>query len=63
MAPPDDGERHLTAHRVFVVQFYSDIDISNRHVAGRAEHIVSGQNGNFFPETKSASATRLIYLG
>jgi hypothetical protein len=33
--------------RAFVVQFYADTELDTTHMAGRVEHIVSGQVGHF----------------
>jgi hypothetical protein len=37
----------LPPERAFVVQFYADTELDTAHMAGRVEHVVSGQVGHF----------------
>jgi hypothetical protein len=37
----------LSPHRAFVVQLYTDAEITHEHLAGRVEHVVSGQTSDF----------------
>jgi len=37
----------LPPERAFVVQFYADTMLDTAHMAGRVEHVVSGQVGHF----------------
>jgi len=44
----DDRQRAwLPPERAFVVQFYADTGLDTTHMAGRVEHVVSGQAGHF----------------
>jgi hypothetical protein len=44
----DDRKRAwLPPERAFVVQFYADTELDTTHMAGRVEHVVSGQVGHF----------------
>jgi hypothetical protein len=43
MAPPVDNPYRLSVHRAFVVQFQSDTAVLQGRLAGRVEHVVSGQ--------------------
>lgn len=45
--PPADNPAHLSVHRAFVVQFHSDTAVEQGHLAGRVEHVVSGQAADF----------------
>jgi hypothetical protein len=47
MARPDDHPVHLSVHRAFVVQFDTHINVARRQLAGRVEHVVSGQATQF----------------
>jgi hypothetical protein len=47
MAPPVDNPAHLSVHRAFVVQFQSDTAVLQGRLAGRVEHVVSGQATDF----------------
>ena len=44
-----DDRKHawLPPERAFVVQFYADTGLDTTHMAGRVEHVVSGQVGHF----------------
>ncbi len=45
---PESGWGHpLTPRHAFVVQFRAETDIAAGHLAGRAEHIVTGQAASF----------------
>ena len=43
MVPSADNPAHLSVHWAFVVQFQSDTAVELGHLAGRVEHVVSGQ--------------------
>jgi hypothetical protein len=43
MMPPANNPAHLSVHWAFVVQFQSDTVVEQGHLAGRVEHVVSGQ--------------------
>jgi hypothetical protein len=47
MVPPAHNPAHLSVHRAFVVQFQSDTAVEQGHLAGRVEHVVSGQAAAF----------------
>ena len=47
MVPPADNPAHLSVHRAFVVQFQTDTALEQGHLAGRVEHVVSGQATDF----------------
>ena len=43
MPHPDDQPGPLSVYRAFVVQFDTHTDVKRGHLAGRVEHVVSGQ--------------------
>lgn len=45
--PPGGESAELSVQRAFVVQFRSDTDLEHGPVAGRIEHVVSGQAAHF----------------
>jgi hypothetical protein len=47
MTPDDLRGTWLPPERAFVVQFYADTGFDTAHMAGRVEHVVSGQVGHF----------------
>lgn len=47
MTQKDRGHAWLPPERAFVVQFYADTMPDTTHMAGRVEHVVSGQVGHF----------------
>jgi hypothetical protein len=47
MMPPADNPARLSVHRAFVVQFQADTAVEQGHLAGRVEHVVSGQAADF----------------
>jgi hypothetical protein len=47
MMPLADNPAHLSVNRAFVVQFQSDTAVEQGHLAGRVEHVVSGQAADF----------------
>jgi hypothetical protein len=47
MAWPDDHSIHLSVHRAFVVQFDTHTNVAYGQLAGRVEHVVSGQATQF----------------
>lgn len=42
-----EGQAPLSVHRAFVVHFRTSTDIARRQIAGRVEHVVSGQATHF----------------
>lgn len=49
MQPPDEQLGPLSVHRAFVVQFDAHTDVARGRLAGRVEHVVSGQALSFIP--------------
>ena len=47
MMPPAHNPAHLSVHWAFVVQFQSDTAVEQGYLAGRVEHVVSGQTTTF----------------
>ena len=47
MVPPADNPAHLSVHWAFVVQFQVDTAVEQGYLAGRVEHVVSGQAADF----------------
>jgi hypothetical protein len=47
MVLPADHPAHLSVHCAFVVQFQVDTAAVQGHLAGRVEHVVSGQAADF----------------
>jgi hypothetical protein len=47
MLPPADNLARLSVHRAFVVQFQADTVVEQGRLAGRVEHVVSGQAADF----------------
>ena len=47
MVPSADNPAHLSVHWAFVVQFQSDTVVEQGHLAGRVEHVISGQATTF----------------
>ncbi len=47
MVPPADNPARLSVHWAFVVQFQVDTAVEQGHLAGRVEHVVSGQAADF----------------
>jgi hypothetical protein len=47
MVPPADNLAHLSVTRAFVVQLRADTAVEQGHLAGRVEHVVSGQATDF----------------
>lgn len=43
MVPPADSPTRFSVHWAFVVQFQLDTAVEQGHLAGRVEHVVSGQ--------------------
>jgi len=37
----------LSIHRTFVIRLYADDDFTPEHVSGQAEHVLSGEGGEF----------------
>ena len=60
--PPADNPAHLSVHWAFVVQFRSDAAVEQGHLAGRVEHVVSGQAADFQSlETLLAFIAQLLH--
>ena len=54
----------LPPDRAFVVQFYADTMLDAAHMAGRVEHVVSGQVGHFHSlATLLSFITRVLVEG
>ena len=47
MKPQAEGEAPLSPHRAFVVHFRVNSDVARGRLAGRVEHVVSGQATHF----------------
>lgn len=47
MMPSADNPARLSVNRAFVVQFQSDAAVEQGRLAGRVEHVVSGQATDF----------------
>jgi hypothetical protein len=47
MLPPADNPTLLSITRAFVVQLRADTVVEQGHLAGRVEHVVSGQATDF----------------
>jgi len=47
MLPPVDNPAPLSVTRAFVVQLRADTVVEQGHLAGRVEHVVSGQATDF----------------
>ena len=47
MTEPADRQPPLSPHWAFVVQFRTKTDVTRGHIAGRVEHVVSGQATHF----------------
>jgi hypothetical protein len=58
MLPPTDNPARLSVHRAFVVQFQADTVVEQGHLAGRVEHVVSGQAADF-----QSLETMLMFIG
>jgi hypothetical protein len=43
MMPPAHNPTHFSVHWVFVIQSQSDTAVEEGYLAGRVEHVVSGQ--------------------
>ena len=61
MMPPAHNPAHFSVHWAFVVQFQSDTAVEQGHLAGRVEHVVSGQAMTFQSlETLLAFITQVL---
>jgi hypothetical protein len=47
MSQPSNHPGPLSVYWAFVVQFYTHTDVARGHLAGRVEHVVSGQAADF----------------
>ena len=64
MPHPDDQPGPLSVYRAFVVQFDTHTDVKHGHLAGRVEHVVSGQAIQFRSlETLLAFMAQLLHTG
>lgn len=64
MRLPDDQLGPLSVHRAFVVHFDAYTDVQRGHLAGRVEHVVSGQAMEFHSlETLLAFIAQLLPTG
>jgi hypothetical protein len=62
MVPPADNLTHLPVTRAFVVQLRADAAVERGHLAGRVEHVVSGQATDFEAlETLLAFMARVLH--
>ena len=62
MVPPADNPAPLSVTRAFVVQLRSDAAVEQGHLAGRVEHVVSGQATDFQSlETLLAFMARVLH--
>ena len=64
MTQEDRRPAWLPPERAFVVQFYADTILNMAHMAGRVEHVVSGQVGHFHSlATLLSFITRVLVEG
>jgi hypothetical protein len=62
MAHADEQYSPLSVARAFVVQFDTHTDVERGHLAGRVEHVVSGQASQFRSlETLLAFVAQLLH--
>ena len=62
MAYADEHHGPLSVARAFVVQFDTHTDVERGHLAGRVEHVVSGQAISFHSlETLLAFVAQLLH--
>lgn len=62
MPHPDEHPGPLSVYRAFVVQFDTHTDVERGHLAGRVEHVVSGQAIQFRSlETLLTFMARLLH--
>jgi hypothetical protein len=47
MPQDTEGRAPLSVHRAFVVHFRTDSDVTHGRMAGRVEHVASGQVAHF----------------
>jgi hypothetical protein len=47
MVQDPEGQAPLSVHRAFVVHFRVNSDVAQGRLAGRVEHVVSGQSAHF----------------
>ena len=61
MKPPADTVHPLPAQRAFLVQVHAEADVAQTRLAGRVEHVVSGQATHFAsPEELLAFMARVL---
>jgi hypothetical protein len=64
MIQHDETHAWLPPERAFVVQLYADTALDAPHLAGRVEHVVSGQVGHFHSlATLLSFITRVLVEG
>jgi len=61
MKPLDDTVHPLPAQRAFLVQVHAEAEVAQGRLAGRVEHVVSGQATHFAsPEELLAFMARVV---
>ena len=61
MPHSDNHPGHLSVYRAFVLQFDTHTDVERGHLAGKVEHVVSGQAIQFHSlETLLSSWTKIF---
>ena len=61
MTPPAEPAHPLPAQRAFVVQVHAQAEVAQGRLAGRVEHVVSGQATHFAsPEELLAFIARVL---
>ena len=61
MKPPADTVHPLPAQRAFLVQVHAEAEVAQGRLAGRVEHVVSGQATHFAsPEELLAFIARVL---
>ncbi len=61
MKPPADTVHPLPAQRAFLVQVHAEAEVAQGRLAGRVEHVVSGQATHFAsPEELLAFMARVL---
>ena len=61
MKPPADTVHPLPAQRAFLVQVHAEAEVAQGRLAGRVEHVVSGQATHFVsPEELLAFMARVL---
>src|SRR5215510_5086635 len=64
MKPPTDPVHPLPARCAFLVQVHAEAEVAQGHLAGRVEHVMSGQATHFAsPEELLAFIARVLTPG